>query len=257
MAETALITGASSGIGYELAKLFAQDHSSLVLVARNKSALDQLAAELSAKQGITVTVIVKDLAQHSSCEEILWELREKRIHIDVLVNNAGLGFHRPFLETDLSGIQEMMQVNMVALTHLTRELLPPMIEKRKGIICNVASTAAFQPGPLMAVYYATKAYVLWLSEAIANELEGTGVSVTAICPGPTTTEFQKRAGMQRSKLLDRVMDAASVAEIGYKGMRKGKTIVITGMRNKLLAQSVRLGPRKVVTQIVRKLQENR
>jgi len=161
---TALITGASSGIGYEFARVFAENHHNVVLVARNEQTLSLLAEELGSKHGIVATVLPKDLAKFSAAREITAELQTKSIHIDILVNNAGLGSHGLFAEMDLGMIEQMMQVNMVALTQLTKLLLPAMLKNRSGKICNVASTASFQPGPLMAVYYATKAYVLWLSK---------------------------------------------------------------------------------------------
>lgn len=256
---TALITGASGGIGRDLAKLFAQNGYDLVVVARSGEALLRLAEELGSKHGARVTVVSKDLSTPQASEEIYRQLTEQAIPIDVLVNNAGFGTYGFFFETDPVGLQEMMQLNMVALTLLTRLFLKDMITRRSGKILNVASTAAFQPGPLMAVYYATKAYVLSFSEALANELRGTGVSVTVLCPGPTRTGFQKRASMEESNLADGgtlpVQDSETVARAGYDALTKGKTLVITGWMNRLLAFSVRLGPRRLVTAITRRLQE--
>ena len=179
--------------------------------------------------------------------------------VDVLVNDAGFGVYGPFSQTDGAKELEMIQVNISALTHLTKLFLPAMLERRCGRILNVASTAAFQPGPLMAVYYASKAYVLSFSEALANELAGTGVTVTALCPGPTDTEFQKQAGLEKTRLFSNpfVRDARSVARAGYEGMLSGKRIVIPGVANRLLAQSVRFAPRRFVTAIARSLQEQR
>ncbi|HEY4491771.1 MAG TPA: SDR family oxidoreductase [Acidobacteriota bacterium] len=256
--ETALITGASSGIGLDLAGLFAKDHSNLVLISRNESALGRLADSLTKSYGITAKVLPKDLASPSAPEEIFTELQKESIGIDVLVNNAGFGTHGFFAQTDLAKELEEMQVNMVALTHLTKLFVREMLKKGTGKIMNVASTAGFQPGPLMAVYYATKAYVISFSEALANELSGTGVTVTCLCPGPTRTDFQKRAYMQQSRIgTQRLMDSETVARIGYVAMREGKTLVIPGWDNKLLAQSARFGPRKWVTGIVRKLNSNK
>lgn len=255
---TALITGASSGIGLELAKLFAADGHDLILVARSKDALEKLAQELTGKHKVKARVLSVDLSLSSAANEIYEQL--SGVEVEFLINNAGFGIFGMVAETKESNLLEMMQVNIVALTQLTRLFLPDMIKRKRGRILNVASTAAFQPGPLMAVYYASKAYVLSFSEALANETKGSGVTVTALCPGPTLTGFQKRAHMEDSNLVSGnlpVMDAAGVARVGYRAMMKGKTLVIPGMTNRLLAFSVRLGPRKLVTAIARHLQERR
>ena len=246
----ALITGASAGIGLELARVFAREGYSLVLVARNQKRLEEIAAEL---QPASVQVIAKDLSLPSAPEEI----QRSTPRVDVLVNNAGFGVYGKFAETSLTEELNMMQLNMSALVALTKLYLAGMVAARSGRILNVASTAAFQPGPLMAIYYATKAFVLSFSEAIGNELEGTGVTVTALCPGPTATEFQERSKLQNSALVKgkKIMDARTVAEAGYRGMLAGKTIVIPGLKNKLLAQSIRVSPRSMVTRIVRGMQE--
>lgn len=258
MNRCALITGASGGIGYELAKLLARESYHVVLVARSEQRLAEVAQELRQFSGASMIVIPKDLALPQAAEEVFDQLRRQGLMVDVLVNNAGFGSHGLFAEADLSGQLEMMQVNMVALTHLTRLCLPGMIQRRWGKILNVASTAAFQPGPLMAVYYASKAYVLSFSEALANELKGTGVTVTALCPGPTRTSFQERAGVGDTPLMrGRIADAASVARAGYCGLMAGKTVVIPGIRNRLLALAVKHLPRPLVTQAVRKIQEKR
>jgi len=256
---TALVTGASSGIGYELAKLFARDGYGLVLVARDRQRLVRTADEFNRSFGIDVRIIAKDLSSPTAAEEILKELQQSSVRIDVLVNNAGYGVYGPFAETDSAEELGMIQTNLVSLTQLTKELLTPMVKRGSGKILNVASTAAFQPGPLMAVYYASKAYLLSFSEALANELQGSGVTVTVLCPGPTVTEFQKRARMERSKHFSWAgpLNADRVARIGYRGMMKGKTVVIPGLINKLLAFSVRFSPRKMVTWIVRRMQEER
>ena len=255
--KTALITGASGGIGYELAKLFAKDGYHIVLVARNREALLYAAGMLRETFEVPVTVMIKDLARPIAPEEIVAELHASGLSIDVLVNNAGFGAWGPFAQTELSAELDMARVNMVAPTQLTKLLLPGMLSRAGGRILNVASTAAFQPGPLMAVYYATKAYVLSWSEALANELRGSGVSVTALCPGPTQTGFHRRAGMHSSRLFHRTMDAETVAKIGYRGLLRGQTVVIPGFRNRLLALAVRWLPRKTVTRIVRYMQESR
>jgi len=258
MSRCALITGASGGIGYELAKLLAQEGYRTVLVARSEQKLVEAARELHQLFHSSVTAIAKDLALPSAPEELFAELLRQGMAVDVLVNNAGFGTHGLFAETELAVQLEMMQLNMVALTHLTRLVLPGMIERKSGKILNVASTAAFQPGPLMAVYYASKAYVLSFSEALANELEGAGVTVTALCPGPTRTFFQERAGVGDTPLMrGRIADAASVAREGFRGLMAGAPVVIPGFRNKLLATSVRLLPRRLLARVVRRIQEKR
>ncbi|MDT5296360.1 MAG: uncharacterized protein QOJ76_3240 [Acidobacteriota bacterium] len=255
---TALVTGASGGIGLEMARLFAADGHDLVLVARSDDKLSRLAEELRDSHGVAAHVLAADLARAEAPGEIFDELLTMSIGVDALVNNAGVGSYGLFAETDLKSELDLLLVNVVALTHLTKLFLPTMIERRRGYVCNVASTAAFQPGPLMAVYYASKAYVLSFSEALANECEGTGVVVSALCPGPTETGFVAAAGMHDSKLFDRgAMAAREVAEIGYRGMLAGKTIVIPGFRNALVARAVGMMPRGMVRKAVRGLQERR
>ncbi len=255
--QTALITGASSGIGYELTKLFAGDGYNLVLIARSQSKLEEIASILTKEFSITVKVIAKDLSLATSPEEIWQELQSQGYTIDILVNNAGFGTYGLFLETQLQSELNMMQLNMVTLTHLTKLFLPEMVARQQGKILNIASTAAFQPGPLMAVYYASKAYVLSFSEALANELQNTGVSVTVLCPGPTESGFQAKANMENSKLFKNqpIMDASKVASIGYRALFNNKTVVISGWKNKLLALSIRFAPRNLVTKIVRNIQQ--
>ena len=251
-----MITGASLGIGYELAKLFARDKHALVLVARNRQKLEQIAIELKSLGAPQVTVIAKDLGELEAPDEIFAETERRKIQIDFLVNNAGFGERGPFLKTNLDNELEMVQVNIVALMHLTKLYLPGMVQRNFGRIMQVASTAAFQPGPFMAVYYATKAFVLSFSEATWEELRGTEVTVTALCPGATETGFAARAGMLNSRLFKmRVMPAEPVAALGYRGMMAGKPLVVTGLRNRLMAFSVRFGPRAVVRKIVRRIQE--
>ena len=255
---TALVTGASGGIGEELARLFAADGHDLVLVARSRDKLARLAEELEGKHGVGARVVASDLARPEAPRELFDELQGAGVAVDALVNNAGFGSYGLFAETDLQSELELLQVNVVALTHLTKLFMPGMIARRRGYLMNVASTAAFQPGPLMAVYYASKAYVLSLSEALANECEGTGVVVSALCPGPTETGFVAAAGMGDSKLFDRaVMDARTVAAEGYRGLLAGKTLVIPGFRNNLLARTVGFFPRNLVTKVVRGIQEKR
>ncbi len=239
--------------------LLAQDKNDLVLVARDKKKLNELARDLTAAFGVAVRVVSRDLGKPAAPVAIARELSEAGIEVETLVNNAGFGVYGPFAETD--GAQElaMIQVNIAAVTALTKLFLPRMLEKKRGRILNVASTAAFQPGPLMAVYYATKAYVLSFSEALANELAGSGVTVTALCPGPTETEFQKKAGLEETRLFagPLVSDARSIALAGYEAMKKGKRVVIPGLPNKILAQTVRISPRRLVTAVARKIQEKK
>jgi len=257
MTKTALITGASGGIGLEFAKVFAREGYNLVLVARSESKLNQLAADLKTKHNIQIRVMAKDLASVTAPQEIFDTLTAENIQIDTLINNAGFAAFGHFAtETNLTDELQMMQLNMITLTLLTKLFLKPMVERRSGKILNVASTASFQPGPLMAVYYATKAYVLSFSEAISRELDGTGVTVTALCPGPTESGFQQRAAMEDSKLVQNgLMTSAVVAEQGYQGLIAGKTIVIPGLTNKIGALLPRFTPRSMTTRIVMQMQE--
>ena len=259
MPETALITGASSGIGRALATVIAKDRLDLVLVARRLERLEELAAELRQRYGVNVEIIAADLALPGAAQSVFEGARARGGSVDVLVNNAGVGVHGLFADTALSREVEMIQINVIALTELTKHCVPGMIERRRGRIVNVASTAAFQPGPLMAVYYATKAHVLSFTEALAEELSGTGVTATALCPGPTRTEFQQRAGFGDVPLLrgPLVWDAASVARVGWEGAKRGKRVVVPGFANRVLALGARLSPRRLTTKIARRLQENR
>jgi short-subunit dehydrogenase len=253
--ETALITGASSGIGLELAKLFAADKHNLVLVARNQGALEKLAGELRREHGVEVTVLPKDLADPASPQSIFDQLAAAGIAVDVLVNNAGFGAVGALVALPTQRQIDMIQVNVSALTHLTRLFLPGMIERGRGGILNIGSTAGFQPGPNMAVYFATKAYVLSFTEALAEELCGTKIKVTCFAPGPTATGFAAIAH-EEDTLLFRMglMDAQYVARLGYRGFCRGKVLVIPGVINKLGAFSVRLSPRILVRKIVKLLQ---
>ena len=256
MSKTALITGASGGIGYELALLFARDGFDCIVVARSQDKLKELAIRIEREHHVKTLVIVKDLSRASAIDEIYEEVTAAGLAVDVLVNNAGFPVFGLFVETDLQTELEMLQVNVIALTALTKLFLKGMVERRGGRILNLASTAAFEPGPLMAVYYASKAYVLSFSEALANELRGSGVTVTALAPGPTRTGFQKRGQLEDSRLVQgEIADAASVALAGYRGLMAGKTIVIPGFSNKLIPWIVRVSPRGVVTRVVRRMQE--
>ena len=254
-AKTALITGGSSGIGFELAKLFADDGYQIVLVARGKEELDKAAAELRATHDVDVVTIPADLADPGSSKQLVEELTKQKITIDVLVNNAGFGLLGAFSDADEAKTIGMIQLNIAALTELSKRLLPGMLQRKRGRILNVASTAAFQPGPFMAVYYATKAYVLSFSEALHEELRDTGVTVTTLAPGPTATSFQIRAQIDAVPLFrSGLMDAASVAKIGYAALNRGQRLVIPGLRNSLGAFLIRLAPRRLVLRFVRSLQ---
>src|ERR1044071_1138842 len=253
--ETALITGASSGIGLDLAKLMAPDFD-LIITARNQSDLENTARELEAAHGNHVHIIPAALARADAPREIFSEIERRGLQVDFLVNNAGFGSYGAFAESDHQAELDMIQVNITALTSLTKLALPGMLARKRGRIMNVASTAGFQPGPLMAVYYATKAYVIMFSEAIANEVKGSGVTVTCLCPGATATKFAGRAKMEESRLFKMgAMRSKDVARIAYKGMMAGKTMVIPGVLNRAIAMSVRFSPRKMVTAISRSLQE--
>lgn len=255
--KTALITGASVGIGRELAKLFAQYGYNLVLVARNAARLQEVAADLEKRFGIIAKVFPLDLTSSAAPQFLFDQLQRESIAVDVLANNAGYGKLGAFAEIPYEESAGQIELNITALTHLTKRFLAPMLERKSGRILNVASTAGFQPGPLMAVYYATKAYVISFSEALANELQNTGVTVTCLCPGLTDTEFQVRAGTEKTALFKRTrpMDAATVARDGYHALMRGKPLVISGIRNRLLMQSLRISPRRLVTAVSRKFLE--
>ena len=248
--EVALITGASSGIGRELTKLFAENGFDLVLVARNRAALDDIAAHLTAQYALSVTVVPKDLSLPQAPEEIYDTLKQASIAVDILVNNAGIQVYGALQETDIAEQLRLIQVNLVALTHLTLLFGREMVDRGRGGILNVASTGAFSPTPLNAIYCATKAYVLSFSEAIARDLEGTGVRVTCLCPGATETQFAKRADIENVRLFQAfVMNAGEVARAGYEGLMRGKTTVVPGLYNRILVSSIRFTPRRVVTRI--------
>lgn len=244
----ALVTGASSGIGANLARELAKDGHDLILVARRIEPMRALAAELKA-DGANSTIIAADLSRPGAAAALAQDIKTRGLAVDVLINAAGLGASGRFDESDPVRVGEMLQLNVVALTELTRLLLPDMVAKRRGKVMLVASTAAFQPGPQMAVYCASKAYVLSFGEALAYELQDTGVAVTTLCPGATATEFPQHADLASSALfkgaLLPVMNARDVARIGYQGFKAGRRVVITGLLNKIMAVSARLSPRSV------------
>ncbi|MGB2884053.1 MAG: SDR family oxidoreductase [Dehalococcoidia bacterium] len=252
----ALVTGASSGIGYELAKVLAKDGKNLVIVARSQDKLEELKTEIESKYGTSVRVLPKDLSNPNAPQEIFSELEKDGVNVDVLVNNAGYGVYGMFSETDLREELAMIQVNATSLIHLTKLFLKQMLENKSGWILNVASLCSFLSSPLESVYCASKSLVLHFSEALANELQGTGVTVTCLCPGLAKTEFHKRAHMENTKVAKRkMMDAAAVAEAGYKALKKGKVVVIPGLIFKTAPLFARFAPRNLVTKVVRSQHE--
>jgi len=254
---TALITGASNGIGLELAKIHASKGDNLVLVARNKGKLDELKTELEAKFSVNVHTIGKDLSAPQSAKEVYEETSRQSIQIDYLINNAGFGDFGMFVDSDWNKDEQMINLNITTLSYFTKLYLQDMVKRGSGKIMNVASTAAFQSGPTMAVYYATKAYVLHFSEALDNEVRDKGVTVTALCPGATESGFQAAAAMEESALVKgkKLPTSKAVAEYGYAAMMRGKTIAIHGLINSILAISVRFMPRKLVVMVTRKMQD--
>jgi short-subunit dehydrogenase len=246
-----LITGASTGIGYEMAKVFARKSYNLVLIARSEERLIKMADEFSAAYGIHTVVIVKDLALMNSAAEVFQEIQKLNLKVEILINNAGFGNIGFFHETAFQRELEMIQLNITTLTQLTKLFAQTMVQNKHGKILNVASTGSYQPGPLFAVYYATKAYVLSFSEAIANELKPFGVSVSILCPGATKSEFAKNAGKVTAKSA---MEARSVAEIAYRGLMKKKTVIIPGIYNKIFIFATRILPRNISANLIRRMQ---
>lgn len=250
--ETVLITGASSGIGLELAKCFAADGCRLILVARNQNALDQLATELRQKNKIETVVLPADLSLLEAPRQIFDKLAAQNISVDVLVNNAGFGLHEPFVDLPLDRQLEIIKVNVHALTELTGLFLPQMIKKRAGGILNVGSVAGFVAGPNLAVYYASKAFVQSFSEALAEELDGTGVTVSVLCPGPTESNFGAVARGNKVRVgQSRKMTSEDVARYGHYAFRNQKVIAIPGLQNKTLVLLTRFLPRKLIRRMVK------
>jgi short-subunit dehydrogenase len=253
--ECVLVTGPSSGIGQELARLFAADGSDLVLVSRNEARLRELAGELERDHRVVARVIAEDLTDPAAPGRLVSRLEKEKVAVDVLVNNAGCGLIGHHVDLPMDRQLQMIQLNVTSLVELTRRLLPPMVARGRGGVLNVASTAAFQPGPTMAVYYATKAFVLFYSEALAEELKGSGVTVNCLCPGPTYTGFLEAAGASEPLLFKLgAMDAATVARQGHAGFRRRHVTVVAGWMNWLGVQAVRVAPRSLVRKIVRRLQ---
>jgi short-subunit dehydrogenase len=258
MKKTALITGASGGIGLEFARIHASKGDNLILVARSRDKLDEVKRELEAEFNVEVYNIVKDLTLNDAATDVFNEVRSINIVVDYLVNNAGFGDFGLFAGSDWDKQEKMISLNITALAHLTRLFLPGMIERGDGKILNVASMASFLPGPTMSVYFASKAFVLSFSEAINNEVRDKGVSVTALCPGSTVSNFHAVAMNDPNLVEDRKMQSAKeVAEKGYRAMMKGKPVVIPGSKNAFLAFAVRFFPREFITKMARKIQEGK
>jgi short-subunit dehydrogenase len=252
----ALITGASGGIGAEFARVFAREGWNLVLVARDEEKLGRLSYECGLRHGVQILTLAKDLALPGAAQALYDSLAAENFTVEALVNNAGFATYGLFKDTSLEDERQEIALNVVTLTELTKLFLKPMLANGRGRILNVASTAAFMPGPLMAVYYATKAYVLSFSEGLSNELQGTGVSITCLCPGATESGFQARARMEESRLFKgrKLPSAASVAEAGYRALLAGRRLEIPGMANRIGAFAPRLVPRGAILQAVRRIQ---
>ena len=251
MNQTVLITGASSGIGLALAEVFARNQYSLILVARSEDKLQDLSQKLSSQYGTQATVFSHDLTDKDAPQQLFDQVQQNNLSVDVLVNNAGYGDYAKFVSSDWEKLQGMILLNVLATTHLTRLFLPAMVSRGAGKILNVSSTAAFQPGPMMAVYFATKAYVLSFSEAIAAETEDAGITVSTLCPGPTQSDFIGKANMDKMALANnesesKLPTAADVAEFGYDALQKGQVVAVHGLANQLIAFSTRLAPRAII-----------
>lgn len=254
--KTALITGATSGIGYELARIFARNGFNLVIVARNRKNLKTTSDDLSRINGVRVDAISMDLSIPKSSQDLFNELKKRRISIDVLVNNAGFGTYGAFYSTDISEEKDLISLNITTPVMLMKIALRDMVKKNDGKILNIGSMASFQPGPFMANYSASKSYILSLTEAVAAELHGTRVTVSVLCPGVVLTGFQKRAGNTGARInKGSHMDAETVARIGYNGLMKGKVVIIPEFKTKILTKLNRLFPRSLVRFIVRKMME--
>lgn len=256
MNQTALITGASSGIGKELANIHAEKGGDLILVARRGQVLSEIKQELESKHNIKVSTITKDLSKAGSAQELYDEIQSKKLQVDYLMNNAGFGLRGLFHELPLERQQQMMHLNMITLSELTRLFLPEMVARNSGKILNTSSTASYMPGPLQAVYFATKAYVTFLSNALAEELSDTNITVTNLMPGATETEFAKTADMDKTDLFSKAVSARSVAEEGYYGMIQGKLDVVSGLTfgQKMMMRMIPFTPKKVMLKQIKNMQ---
>lgn len=251
---TALITGASGGIGYELAKIAASHKMNLILVARSKDKLEEIRKELKSAYGVEVVTFTYDLSIPDNLPKLVEEIDREKLPVDILINNAGFGYLGAFSETHIEKELSMVSLNVYALTYLTKIFYKRMLNSGKGKIMNLSSVAAFFPGPHMAVYYATKAYVESFTESLAAESKGTGVSLTALCPGPTLSDFFATASMNNNSRMKRFLGlptAEVVAQYGFKKMMKGKTIAIHGFMNQLSIFTMRFTPRKVAASLVK------
>jgi short-subunit dehydrogenase len=253
----ALITGASTGIGREFAYLCAHAGYDVVLTARSQPRLEELAADVRQRTGRKAFPLSADLADPDAPRQLYKQVTDLEVMVEVLINNAGFGLLGRFWELDEAEQMQMVHLNMGALTHLTRLFLPDFVARRRGYILNVASTAAFQPGPLMSVYYASKAYVVSFSEALHNEARDYGVKVTCLCPGPTATEFDKRSGASATKLFKQgnTMSALSVAQIGWDALQADRPLVVAGAMNALMAFLTRFAPRQFTASMARRMQD--
>ena len=262
--KTVLITGASSGIGYELAKVYAGNNYNIVIVARRKERLEKLKKEIgsSISDKISVTLIEKDLGAENASRELFDYIKSEKIKIDTVINNAGFGIYGKFSDLTPEEIEknnDLINLNIKALTELTKLYLDEFLKEKKGEILNVSSIAAFLPGPMMASYYASKAYVLSFTEAIREEVRGTDIKIGTLCPGPTATEFEKSSNADMGGLFSslKVMTAGKVAEIAYRDFRKGENIIVPGFLNKLAVFMVRFLPRRLMTVISAKIQRKK
>lgn len=257
MKNLALITGASSGIGEELAHIHAEKGNDLIIVARRRDKLETLKATLEIKYDVNVIIITKDLSKPNAAKELFNEVMAMNLEVEYLINNAGFGLRGKFHELPWERQQQMINLNMVSLTELMHLFLPQMVQRNSGKILNTSSTASFMPGPLQAIYFATKAYVTYLGNAIAEELHDTNITVTTLMPGATETEFAKTSGMDKTNLFEKTVTARSVAEDGYNAMEKGKLDVVSGLTfaQNLMMKSIPFTPKRTLLKQIRKMQE--
>lgn len=257
MKNVALITGASSGIGREFANIHAERKGDLIVVARRKEKLKELKSELESKHGVKVEVIEKDLSVPGSAKELFDKVQAKGIEVEYLINNAGFGLRGKFHELSWERQAQMIQLNMTSLTELMYLFLPEFVKRNRGRILNTSSTASYMPGPLQAIYYATKAYVTFLGNAVAEELNDTNVTVTTLMPGATETEFAKTSGMDKTSLFENTFPARGVAEDGYNAMLKGDLDVVSGLTlgQKMMFPMMAIMPKKTLLKQIRQMQE--
>jgi hypothetical protein len=257
--QTALVTGASAGIGVDLAACLAKDGYDLILAARSAQALTEVATRLAQEHGVKATPIAVDLGAHGGGAKLAAEIAQRGLNVDVLVNNAGFGHAQPFDQAPLDTQLGQIDLNVRALVELTHIYWKGMLEKKRGGVINVASTAAFQPGPFMAVYYASKAFVMSFSEALWEEARGTGVKVSCLCPGATKSNFRERAGTDKVKLTQgrEAMASMPVAKMGVAAFYANRRVKVTGLSNSMTAGLVKVLPRTTVLRIVRNLQSPR